>query len=103
MADAQADTVVILSSELISKITEEYFNKTMFKQKVSIVDSKPTEAGYMFSIAFVPLVKNTEPVMVIQNVQQASPMSFQDVIVERFEKARRDKNGKFTKVVESEV
>lgn len=59
MADREADTVVILSSELISKITEEYFNKTMFKQKVEIVDLKPTETGYMFSVAFVPSVKKT--------------------------------------------
>ena len=53
MAEREADTVVILSSELISKITEEYFNKTMFKQKVEIVDLKPTENGYMFSVAFI--------------------------------------------------
>lgn len=57
MAEREADTVVILSSELISKITEEYFNKTMFKQKVEIVDLKPTETGYMFSVAFVQSVK----------------------------------------------
>jgi len=52
MAEA-ADTVVILSSELIAKIAEQYFNKYMFKQQVAIVDLKPTETGYMFSIAFV--------------------------------------------------
>ena len=53
MAELTADTVVILSSELIARITEQYFNKTMFKQPVEIVDLKPTETGYMFSIAFV--------------------------------------------------
>jgi len=49
----EADTVVILSSELIAKITQEYFNKTMFKQKVEVVDLEARPNGYAFSIAFV--------------------------------------------------
>jgi hypothetical protein len=53
MSETNADTVIILSSELIAAITEEYFNKTMFKQEVRIVDLKPTETGYLFSIIFV--------------------------------------------------
>ena len=53
MSETNADTVIILSSELIAAITEEYFNKTMFKQEVRIVDLKPTENGYLFSISFV--------------------------------------------------
>lgn len=57
MSEIAADTVVILSSELIAKITQEYFNKTMFKQRVEIVDLKPTEDGYMFSVAFVEKVE----------------------------------------------
>lgn len=65
MSEAQADTIVILSSELIAKITQEYFNKTMFKQKVEIVDLKPHgESGYAFSVAFVstvPKVASHEP------------------------------------------
>jgi hypothetical protein len=61
MSEREGDTVVILSSELISKITEEYFNKTMFKQKVEIVDLKPTDSGYMFSVAFVQAVKKGVP------------------------------------------
>jgi hypothetical protein len=53
MSDEQADTIVILSTELIANIVEEYFNKTMFKQSVSVVDSGPHgSAGYMFSVAF---------------------------------------------------
>lgn len=51
--DEQADTVVILSSELIEEIIEQYFNRTMFKGKVKVVESKPTEAGYMFSVQLV--------------------------------------------------
>ncbi len=66
MAERDADTVVILSSELIAKITEEYFNKTMFKQKVEIVDLKPTDTGYMFSVAFV---KKAEPVTLIMGLK----------------------------------
>jgi hypothetical protein len=58
MSDTNADTVIILSSELIAAITEEYFNKTMFKQEVRIVDLKPTENGYLFSIAFVTEKEN---------------------------------------------
>lgn len=54
MAEQDADMVVILSCEVIEKITQEYFNKTAFKQKVKIVDSKPHgDAGYMFSVAYV--------------------------------------------------
>lgn len=53
MAELEADTVVILSSELISKIVGEYFNRKMFKENVEIVDLKSTETGYMFSVAFV--------------------------------------------------
>lgn len=60
MSEAQADTIVILSSELIARITQEYFNKTMFKQKVEIVDLKPHgENGYAFSVSFVPPVVKT--------------------------------------------
>jgi len=57
MAELEADTVVILSSELISKIVGEYFNRKMFKESVEIVDLKPTETGYMFSVAFIPVKK----------------------------------------------
>jgi mannitol-1-phosphate/altronate dehydrogenase len=59
MSETNADTVIILSSELIAAITEEYFNKTMFKQEVRIVDLKPTENGYLFSIAFITQSDNS--------------------------------------------
>lgn len=52
-----ADTIVILSSELIAKITEQYFNRVMFKPKVAVVDLQPTATGYAFSIAFVDAAK----------------------------------------------
>ena len=53
MSEQDADTVIILSSELIAEVMEVHFNKVMFKKKVKIVDLKPTETGYMFSLAFV--------------------------------------------------
>jgi hypothetical protein len=64
-----ADTIGILSSELIAKITEQYFNKVMFKQRVSVVDLKPTANGYMFSIAFVEEVK-AMPLVNVMDIQK---------------------------------
>jgi hypothetical protein len=90
--EREADTVVILSSELISKITEEYFNKTMFKQKVEIVDLKPTETGYMFSVAFVQSVKREIPVDVMINHQSIPYMQLEATV------PARASNGKFMKV-----
>jgi hypothetical protein len=51
--DLAADFVTILSSELIATIVGEYFNATMFKTPVIVVDLKPTADGYAFSLAFV--------------------------------------------------
>jgi mannitol-1-phosphate/altronate dehydrogenase len=70
MSDTNADTVIILSSELIAAITEEYFNKTMFKQEVRIVDLKPTETGYLFSIAFVSEKENYKQTPQFTNTMQ---------------------------------
>jgi fibronectin type 3 domain-containing protein len=88
----EGDTVVILSSELISKITEEYFNKTMFKQKVEIVDLKPTETGYMFSVAFVQAAKKAIPPT--PQVAQWDMTGLSDKPVNGL----RDDKGKFMKV-----
>ena len=52
MNSQDADTVIMLSSELIAEVMESYFNKQMFKKQVKIVDLKPTETGYAFSLAF---------------------------------------------------
>ena len=60
MNEQDADTVIILSSELIAEVMEVHFNKVMFKQKVHIVDLKPTETGYAFSLAFVTSIKIEE-------------------------------------------
>ena len=67
MNNQDADTVIMLSSELIAEVMESYFNKVMFKQKVKIVDLKPTETGYAFSLAFVQQKLTVEPASVQKN------------------------------------
>jgi len=48
----EADFIMVLSSEMISDIVQRYLNDEMFKQQVSVVDTKPTESGYAFGICF---------------------------------------------------
>lgn len=55
-SEESGDTVIILSSELIAEVMEAYFNKVMFKKAVRVVDLKTTEAGYMFSLLFTPVM-----------------------------------------------
>ncbi len=52
MSDS-GDAVIILSSDLIAEVIEEYFNKKMFKQSVKVVDLQANEAGSSFTIKFV--------------------------------------------------
>lgn len=62
MLDKEADFVTILSSDMIAQIVEEYFNKKVYKQPVKVIEAKATEAGYMFSLAFVQKsVNNNTP------------------------------------------
>lgn len=94
MSEAQADTIVILSSELIAKITQEYFNKTMFKQKVEIVDLKPHgESGYAFSIAFI--TKSTAEDKLLATYRAHESQQFTDVLVKNGD--NRDQKGRFVK------
>lgn len=58
--EAAADTVIMLSAELIEQVMQEYFNKKMFKQQVCITESKATEAGYAFTLAFVTADKQQQ-------------------------------------------
>lgn len=53
IAVGEGSFIVMLSAELIEQIAQVHFNKVMFKQQVQIVDSKATEAGYAFTLAFV--------------------------------------------------
>ena len=76
MSQGDADTVIMLSSDLIAEVMEGYFNRQMFKKKVKIVDFRPTETGYAFSLAFVDTVKivDVEPVSVQRNGQVTVPL-----------------------------
>lgn len=88
MGETQADTIVILSSDLIARIAQDYFNKIMFKQKVEIVDLKPHgESGYAFSIAFTP--PKQKPVFVNESVQVSNGVHNQRDV--------RDNKGRFVK------
>jgi len=50
---ASVDMVLVLSSELVCQIAEKYFNSTMLKKKVKVLDLQATAAGLVqFSVAF---------------------------------------------------
>ena len=88
MSQDDADTVIMLSSDLIAEVMETYFNKQMFKKTVKIVDLKPTETGYAFSLAFVErkLTIDLDPIIVQQDGRVFSPLV-----------DTRDTKGRFTK------
>ena len=88
MSEGEGDIAVVLSSELIAKITQEYFNKVMFKQKVEIVDLKPASDGYMFSVSFVKEKAIQPDVVSIPSYATASL---------GITEPSRASNGKFTK------
>jgi hypothetical protein len=86
-----ADFVTIVSSEMIANVMEEHFNKVMYKKKVTIVDLKPTDSGYMFSLAFVEgkkEVKESKNVEILVKQAYQEPMSQGNGYI-------RGKNGKF--------
>lgn len=87
MAEQEADFVTILSSELIATVMEQYFNKSMYKQRVKVVDLKPTETGYMFSLAFVK-----------EHVEQRQQHTHHMVSAASLLDNGRDTKGRFTKV-----
>src|SRR5262245_54130514 len=84
-----ADFITILSSDMIATIVEEYFNKKVYRQKVKVVDTKSTEAGYMFSLTFVPVQSKIVwdvPSHELVRMAQQEPMS-----------NGRDNKGRFVK------
>ena len=87
MLDREADFVTILSSDMIAQIVEEYFNKKVYKQQVEVVDKKSTEAGYMFSLAFV----NTRRIFPVTTVV-SNTVSNWDIST-----AKRNSKGQFVK------
>ena len=93
--EGEGDISVMLSSALISKITQEYFNKVMFKQRVEIVDLRPANDGYMFVVAFVN-GKVVEPVTI--PTLQSTPEEFERSINKLVKVTQeRESNGTFAK------
>jgi hypothetical protein len=88
------DFAVVLSSELIAKVMQEYFVKVMFKQKVRIVDLKPASDGYMFSVSFV---KKEEDIPLVTTKQYTTEEFDQDLGRLIQKQVTRASNGKFTK------
>ncbi len=90
MSEGEGDISVMLSSELISKIVQEYFNKVMFKQKVRIVDLRPASDGYMFVVEFTSEKKD--------DLNITPKTDFVENVVTNSTVAVRDNKGQFAKV-----
>ena len=94
MPDKEADFVTILSSDMIAQIVEEYFNKKVYRQRVEVVDTRPNEAGYMFSLAFVAAA-NTK-----NNTAAREPLpEYQYKSVSEILASKRNKKGQFVKAI----
>ena len=94
--EGEADFITIVSSEMIAEVMQEHFNKHMYKKKVTIVDLKATETGYMFSLAFLPetsTVSNKEPTEVYTDHGFVPIVTNQNGVVQG---NKRDGKGKFT-------
>jgi hypothetical protein len=98
MSESEGDISVMLSSALISKITQEYFNKVMFKQKVEIVDLRPASDGYMFVVAFANEMKVYPDVKMIDPMSEVPGIDFVGNGVTNSIAVVRDGQGKFAKV-----
>ena len=93
----QADFTVVLSSDLISQVMEQYFNTDMFKMAVRVVDLQAKGDAYAFNLAFVTphnseKVKVAEWGIAIPDIPSYSTASLYKSDV------KRGKNGKFVKV-----
>jgi hypothetical protein len=49
-----SDFTIVLSSDLIAVVMEQYFNAEMFKMPVKVVNFVPTETGAAFALDFIP-------------------------------------------------
>ena len=87
MEEAGADFAVQLSSELISEIVQEYFDKKLFKRKVEILDLKPTQDGYAFVIKFTKAIP-----------KPSSAQNLSVTISQPTNSTYRNNKGQFTKV-----
>jgi hypothetical protein len=103
----QGDTVIMLSSELIAEVMEQYFNKAMFKKKVKITDLKPTEQGYAFGLAFVDKEADKQfdeaARQVYEEIEAREQRIAEDVLTHAYnvqvngQQAVRDNKGRFVK------
>lgn len=93
----EADMVLVLSSELVCQIAEKYFNQTMLKKKVKVIDLQPTSNGLVqFNVAFV--IEEVKTVPVVPSYTMNSDVA--GVIPQLLPK--REANGKFIKVKDHE-
>lgn len=81
----EADFIMVLSSEMISDIVQRYLNDEMFKQQVSVVDTKPTESGYAFGICFA-----------VEQMKQVPILQFTPEFIAQRDNGMRDDKGQFT-------
>lgn len=79
--EATVDMVLVLSSDLVCQIAEKYFNSTMLKKKVKVIDLKATSNGLVqFNVAFeaVPAAPLAVPTAALA-AQRASNGRFRKV------------------------
>jgi hypothetical protein len=94
---AEVDMVLVLSSELVCQIAEKYFNSTMLKKKVKVLDLQATSAGLVqFSVAFV-----IDPVGITPTYMELIPSTVPST-VNAAQQQPRTANGKFRKVKDHE-
>jgi hypothetical protein len=81
------DMVLVLSSELVCQIAEKYFNSTMLKKKVKVIDLQATSNGLVqFNVAFEPDAKKVD---IYVSAPGAAPV--------KVEPLQRGPNGQFKK------
>lgn len=103
---ADADFITILSDDMLSSIVEQYFNTVLYKQKVEVVDLKPTETGYMFSVALVNqsgIVEEKDQQLDIVLPEErggySNNISLYNSNGEKVSKTHRNKKGQFSKSI----
>ena len=87
-----ADFVIILSSDVIAQIVEEFFNKKVYKQPVEVVDTKATEAGYMFSLTFIQQSKKDDKILTSNGILKRSEIDNMPLVP-----GKRNSKGQFMK------
>lgn len=92
-----ADFTISLSSDVIAEVMEKHFNKEMFKRKVTIVDLKPLEDGYMFLLAYEQEQKQQQKYDAVMPISIGGNSYIEHEIQRLSEDTPRAKNGRFAK------